>query len=462
MSAITIEYSHPRPSTAERRKPPKASIENLIQSIKGMVSVSEALRIFGAGVVIASMSLFLLQGWNEGNDINRYLLLLAQTALLTTGGIALSHGLKETKGARVFFGLSLISIPVNFTILSALVYSVFQLDGALTTYPGYATWQIDSIASIALTLTGACFVLVPTALFCFAIMARHSAKQLALHFLPLNLLLLIPVRESMLAGGIAMASIVYGLWVARKLGAKDKALQTPEGRFALATLFIPTGILLFRSMYFYSVDSLMIAMLGTAAFVALRQAALYPDRSPLVANSLDILSLPVALITAGALIDSTTGIGIALAAPATALLFSIMAGDVLRRSASQVVSRTAAGSINLALATGFMASVAIDASVITAIASALIGLAMVLCGRWFTHRPSIFAGSATLIAAAIFGFEPFVMLVVEANWMSLAAIGASAIALGSLIERHGVTAKLKLVDWSERLTVSREGVVIEE
>ena len=70
-------------------------VENVLQSLRNFATLSEALRILGASVLLASMSVFLLQGWNEGNDVRRYLLLLTQTGLLTAAGFAMSHGLKE-------------------------------------------------------------------------------------------------------------------------------------------------------------------------------------------------------------------------------------------------------------------------------------------------------------------------------------------------------------------------------
>ena len=197
--------------------PSRYTVDGIMQSLRNVASVSEVLRILGAAVIIASMSLFLLQGWSEGNDITRYLKLLAQTGLLGLGGLALSHGLKEAKGARIFFGLALISIPANFTILGALLYSVIQIDGGLTTYPSFATWQIGDVANIGLTMAGALAVLLPVTLFCFAIMARHSAKALTLHFIALNLLLLIPVRLSVAAGAIALAGTFYAVWALRRM-----------------------------------------------------------------------------------------------------------------------------------------------------------------------------------------------------------------------------------------------------
>ena len=190
----------------------RLSIDGLMQSVRNVATLSEALRILGAGVILVSMSVFLLQGWNEGNDIRRYLLLLTQTGLLGAAGFAMSHLVKETKGARLFFGLALVSIPANFTILGALLYSVFQWDGGLTTYPGYADWRIEDVASIGVTMTAAMLVLVPVTLFCFAIMARHSAKRLSLHFLLLNALLLLPVRGSVAAARSLLPGLFMRCW----------------------------------------------------------------------------------------------------------------------------------------------------------------------------------------------------------------------------------------------------------
>jgi hypothetical protein len=323
------------------------SVDSIMQSVRNFATLSEALRILGATVILASMSVFLLQGWNEGNDISRYLLLLAQTGLLAAAGFAMSHGLKEAKGARIFFGLALVSIPANFTILGALLYSVFQWDGGLSTYPGYATWQIENIANIGLTLGGAMVVLLPVTLFCFAIMARHSTKALSLHFVALNALLLLPIRSSMAAGTIALLGIVYALYMVGRMTARDRSLKTGEGKFALMTLFIPLGIILFRSMYFYKVDSLMIAMVSLALFLSARQVSLFPDRSERLASFLEMLSLPFAMVAALALTDAfephlVNGLDVTLFAVA----YTALALDVLRRTGSKFLRKSIGVSIS--------------------------------------------------------------------------------------------------------------------
>lgn len=441
---------------------PGLDVQRIVESLKSVATVSEMLRILGAAVILASMSLFLMQGWSDGNDIRRYLLLLTQTGLLAAAGFALSHGLRETRGARVFFGLALISIPANFTILGALVYSVIQLDGALSTYPGFATWRIDDVAGIGVTMLGAFALLTPVAMFCYAIMARHSAKALTLAFLPLNMLLLVPVRESVVAGALALAGTACALWVAGRLSRQDAALATAEGRFALMTLFIPVGIVLFRSMYFYDVDSLMVAMLAGALFLALRPVAVSPERHRVLAAAADIASLPLALVAACAACGSLDFLDGEVLAPLAALLYAAMATDVLRRTANRIVSAFTAFTISLFVAGGFVLSVVIDASVATALVAMLAGVLLGLGGSWLGSRSAMVAGVSTMLAAAALGFEPLAELVMASSWIALAGFGAAAIALGSVIERHGVRLKLFVVERAGALRQQREQTVLDD
>jgi len=431
------------------RSSSRFSVDRIMASFKNFATVSEALRILGAAVLLSSMSMFLLQGWNEGNDINRYLMLLAQTGLLAAGGFAMSHGLGEAKGARVFFGLALVSIPANFTILGALLYSVVQWDGGLTTYPSFASWQIDDIARLGLTVGGAMAVLLPATLFCYAIMARQSSKMLSLHFVLLNLLLLLPIRSSLAAGSIALAGTIYALYVVARLVRQDHALKTGEGKFALTTLFIPAGIILFRSMYLYQFDSLMVAMLSTALLLAARQASTFPDRNPRVAMVLEVLSLPLALVIAfsttnafGSILDS------ALHAPLFAMIYTGLALDIVRRTDSRVLAKLTGMTISLFVALSFTLNVAIDQDALTAILSIVAGVVMLLAGASLGRLSAVFGGILMLLAGLLFGFEPIVDLVVMSDWIDLAIFGAAAIALGSVLDRHGVAIKLRLANWA--------------
>jgi len=433
------------------------SKESILQSLQNFATISEALRFLGAGVLVASMSVFLLQGWNEGNDIRRYLLLLSQTGLLAASGFALTYGLKETKGARIFFGLALISVPANFTILSALLYSVMQWDGALGSYPAYATWQITDMANIGLTFAGAMVVLIPVTMFCFAIMARHSSTRLSAHFLLLNSLLLLPIRSSTAVGMVALLGTVYALYAVGKLVRNDGALRTPEGKFALATLFIPTGIILFRSMYFYQMDSLLIAMLSTAVFLATRQISLFPDRNQRVAVLLDLVSLPIALIAAFSLTDAfSRSVPWEFQAPIFAVTFAVMALDVARRTDSRRLATTAGVAVSLLTSTSFIFSVSISGSALGAFLCLLAGVSMVLVGRALKDRIATAAGGLTVLAGVAFGFSEFVELIFDSSWIELAIFGATSIALGSLLDRHGASLKMRLGSWLNELGKARQ------
>ena len=452
----------------ERRSSPASparsrfSVDSVMQSIRNVATLSEALRILGAGVILASMSVFLMQGWSGGNDISRYFLLLAQTGLLGAAGFAMSHVVKETKGARLFFGLALVSIPANFTILGALLYSVFQWDGGLGTYPGFADWRIEDVANIGMTMGAALLVLVPMSLFCFAIMARHSAKPLALNFLLLNALLLLPIRSSLAAGVIALAGVVYALTVVSKLTRKNLALKTGEGKFALATLFIPLGIILFRSMYFYQVDSLMVAMLTLVLFLVARQVSLFPDRNPRVAVALELVSWPLAVVFAAALTDSfAASLAAGLAAPTFALVYTALVLDLIRRTDSRSLSRALSVSITLAIAASFTLSVVMSQTGLTALLSIVAGVSLLLWGAAGKQLGNVVAGILTTTAGVLFGLDAIVALVIDSSWIDLAIFGASAIALGSVLDRHGVAIKLRLTQWYHRNRDDNEASALE-
>ncbi|MDJ0759039.1 MAG: hypothetical protein QNJ19_06540 [Woeseiaceae bacterium] len=447
-------------STSTRNS--RFSVDSVMQSIRNIATLSEALRILGAGVILASMSVFLMQGWSGGNDISRYLLLLAQTGLLGAAGFAMSHVVKETKGARLFFGLALVSIPANFTILGALLYSVFQWDGGLATYPGFADWRIEDVANIGITMGAALLVLVPMALFCFAIMARHSAKPLALNFLLLNAMLLLPIRSSLAAGVIALTGVVYALFTVAKLLRKDRALKTGEGKFALMTLFIPLGIILFRSMYFYQVDSLMIAMLAMVLFLVARQASLFPDRNPKVAVALELLSWPLAMVFAVALTDAFASmLATGLAAPLFALAYSALALDIIRRTGSRSLGTAVRVSITIAIALSFSFSVVMTPTGLTALLSVVAGTTLLLWGAAGKQPGNVIAGIITVAAGVLFGLEAIVQLVVRSSWIDLAVFGASAIALGSLLDRHGVAIRLRLSQWYGNAREDKEESALE-
>jgi len=75
------------------------------------------------------------------------------------------------------------------------------------------------------------------------------------------------------------------------------------------------------------------------------------------------------------------------------------------------------------------------------------GTLLVLAGLATRSHTTLFAGVITMIASAVFGFDPLLQLVVNSSWVDLAIFGACAIALGSVLDRHGVAINLRLAEW---------------
>lgn len=459
MSTLTASQDSLEPY-AQASGAPEQNVAGVIAAIRNAASLSQLLRILGAAVIVASMSLFLLQGWHDGNDTMRYLKLLAQTGLLGLGGLALSYGLKEAKGARVFFGLALVSVPANFTILGALIYSLIQLDGGLTTYPAFATWEIGNVSSIALTTLGAIAVLVPVSRFCFAVMARNSARTLTLHFAALNLLLLVPARLPVVASGVALVGTLYAFWAIRRLRPRDPALTTAEGRFALTALFIPVGIVLVRSLMFYDVDALTVAVLSTTTYFALRYMAMYPGRRPPVAAALDGLSLPAGALTSLALMDAIPHtVDVELMLPFGGLVVAAFGFDVLLRSPNRGIQHFAAFAISAAVGLGFALPIFFSASAFSVVAGLVAAAVLMLLGTSVLGRSGIAFGALIGLTTLWLGFDAVLDVVSSANWITWAVLGASAILLGSVIERHGAALRLRTDEWMRALNARREAVL---
>ncbi|WP_156100022.1 hypothetical protein [Nitrosococcus oceani] len=65
----------------------------------------------------------------------------------------MGHWLRENKGARLLLLLALVSVPVNFAILGAFIYSASHVSEV--TYPVFATWQAEGLMATPIFMCGA-------------------------------------------------------------------------------------------------------------------------------------------------------------------------------------------------------------------------------------------------------------------------------------------------------------------
>ena len=457
MSQYSELFSSNMESSQPNKAIPSSRLQQVMTSMQRFATLSEMLRILGAAIMVGGMSLFLMQGWHEGNDLSRYFTLLAHTLLLTAGGFCLSHFLKEYKGARLFFGLSLISVTANFAILGALIYSVIQLDGMLGQYPGFATWIVNDPSSVSMTIIGAAIVLIPVTLLAYSIMARRSARWLTATYLLANACLLIPVRSSIWASVLGVTIVIAALYMIKQKGEEDERLSTFEGRFSKITLFIPAGILFARSWYLYHMDALAITALSTAAFVLLRHLALKLNSDSGLRGLIDVASMPLVVTTA-----SSFAAGVEhwlpsdLLIPVFALAAVPMTLDLVHRSEGHRRSHVFGLMGALLLCSAFALNELVSDGFAIGLVNFAGCLAVLVYAYWIKQRWAVYVAAFATACLALKHLADFVLWFDFYNWITLSVIGALAIILASVLDRHGASIKLKIERFRQRKALGQQ------
>ncbi len=426
---------------------PGKSHQGIFESLKNFTNMSRLLRVTGAMAVIASMSAFLMQDWSGGSDLTRYYLMLTQTILLAAGGFGLSFLMKENKGGRVFFGLSLVSITANFAILGALIFSQVQWFGSVGQYPEFLTWQTTSVASLSTAIASALIAMVPIALFSYMVFSRKHSKRLLSLFVFSNLLLLIPVRDSLMVGVVVLASAMIPLWFLRKRMFSETSLKTPEGMFAIATIFMPGLVMLVRSFWLYQVDAVLLVMLGSIMFLMLRIFSTPLEDNAYLKQILNWTAVGTAGfvayhsgIASHALVPEVYGVSVMGA------IFAALTLDVASRAGKYKPLFLTTAVSGLLLCQYFL--LLIKGGAVSAVLLLIAGLIVMGVAHTHKSRSMLVAGLVT----ALIGFSHQLlntMINIDfTNWATLAVLGVSAIIIASLIERHGVVLKHKWEKWS--------------
>lgn len=403
------------------------------------------LRIAGTGALLIAMYSFLVKGWENGNDIIRYLLMLGHTGIIAAIGLASGHWLKESKGARLLLTLAVVSVPANFAILGALIYSKTALLSYVV-YPHLVTWSVDSLSTAVFTTVGALVVLIPATLLGFTVLARSVSKKLSILFLLSSAMLLIPVRDPQIIGilalGLTLAIIAFGRNIARG----QTSLQTTEGSTALFLQLVPLSILLGRSLLLYSVDTFLLAILSGAIFVILRQSSLVlTGRSKLriTMEGLSILpAITIGLSLIGVLIDIPFFPNVVVI-PLSALVSAGMIYDIAHRAQAKakfyrlisVLVVTGAMLVNLLLHFDFSGG----------LLCTLTGLCLAQLG-YKLHQQNLFVSGVLLFGLG--GMQQLYEIGLHfdfGNWSSLTLLGIFAIVIASTIESKGPVIKARLM-----------------
>lgn len=426
-------------------RPPSRLMERLARYLE----LGALLRLAGAGLVVAGVVVFLLQRWQDGNDLFRYGLLLGQTALLTALGFATNRWLAEPKSARLFLGLGLVSAAASFTILGALIYSIAPLDRTVADYPGFAAWQLGSAGPLWTLAPATGALLLAVAAIGFRVLARERFKLLTTLFFANGSLLLIPARDPAIAAALALAAGVAGMFLLGRWSRESRSLATPEGVAARILAMSPLLILAVRTGLLYNAGAVSAASLALLIYFVFRQSALLVHERSRLRN---LLEWPAALAVIG-----------------TGLAVTAISEDLVRYAWDTEAMLLAMSLVSWA---GFLDLARISArnrkrfhrlAVVLPLLSALLALLqntefsralllILVCavGAWIAHRGGLPKSLRASVVGLVAGGVALVVEGIDAadlgGWLGLALFGIAVIILAAAVERHGE--RIKALLWS--------------
>jgi len=424
-----------------------AYLARAMKAIREGASIAGILRMAGAGLMVFSLSLFLMQGVDASSDLHRYLLLLGQTALLTGAGFAVGLLLKEPRGARVFFSLALISIPANFAVLGGMIYSITPLDTFITQYPTYASWQSTSIRELVIAGAAALAVLIPMAVFCFAVLARHASWWLSATYLGASALLLVPLRESLSTTVISSVCALAVVLILSRQHVKRSRRSTGEEQFARILLFVPAALMLGRSATLYSIDFHFALAIIITVYFMLRRVVTLQSEKPFLTTLVQVLTAICALMVAFMV---TTLIGENFSFVAPLLLFSLvwlaLNLDLVRFIDSARIRQLIHGSWAITNTLSVIIGTLIFSVTDGFTQNLAIAIVILVASTLTRQTLGAVLGAVTVLGVlAINGSHLFAFLV-DTGWAGIAIAGAATIVSGSLLERFWPVLKLRLIN----------------
>ena len=405
------------------------------------------LRTMGALVVALSLSAFLFQGWDQVDDLQRYLMLLGQSVLLALLGIGCERLLREAKGARTFFVLALVAVPINFAIVGALLFAPYA---ATLDLPTALTWRAEDPGRIVTVGALALPLLAAGTLYALRRLTMGSVIALGALFLLLNGLLLVPTREPAHIAWLLLVASVAAVVGARIIGRDDPTHFTVEGRLARALLFVPALILAARNLWLHAADQFLLTAAALSLFLLMRAVTLELPATSAWRRFLEPLSLLPAILTASgvaalltdvALVDGGVRYTLALLT-LSALLLELSTRTVNRPPYRGLAALTAGGGLSLNLL--------LFGGLINAFTTLIVGVALIALAILKRQRTPLVLGALAAASGLLYLTIQVFTLFHLGTWSGLALLGIAAIIAASLIERHGGKLRDKSEDWKER------------
>lgn len=411
------------------------------------------LRLLGAAVLLASLSIFLFQGWLSSGDLYRYVVLIGFSALLSGAGLASSHVIGDNVSARLFMAIALCAVVVDFAVAGGLVYSAWNVGTAGRHFPTFATWRLASGATTAAAVAAACIVLTPIAWMAMRALARQTATILTRLFLLSCAGLLVPVRdENIIAlGAITLGAVLIAALAA--VGRRELGLTTTEGRYARAVVLLPVLVMLGRQIYLYAAGPVVVTTVSLIVYMAIRQLVSESKPESRVRSILEHAAVVPAVATgwgAAAMAANVWPNHVGIVLPAFSFTFACLLFDLsVRSSASGPALRRLASQV---IAWGMCINVFAYPSALAAIAGVCAGLGVTVHGYSIQQRPVLACGVATFAVALGYQIWLASHLFALSSWGVLAVLGILAILAAAVLDRHGVALRARLAGWQRHIS----------
>jgi len=411
------------------------------------------LRTGGTAALVIALAQFLLIGVHVDNDLQRFGLLLSQTGLFTGCAFMLQRFLQDTRSARLLLGVALVSVVAGFAVLGAMLYATFPLDGgpvpvdgsgswpdASSSVDGLATftqWQAGSAIETLIAAAVATLVLLPTARFGFAVLARDSAGRLTTLTALASLALLVPVRDPLLTGLIAAVTLLAVAAAQRGMADRDPTLTTAEGRFARAIPFLPAGVVIARTVLLYEVDAGLVLPLALAAWFVMRNALMAPSRSARFQDAGYAVGVIVIAVAAVSLLVCLEPL-LDTASIALMTLVTCLGAFELRRHVATTPTVRRFDTAALLLAALLLSSITVVSSALRFPEIWVILATLPLIGFAAATRRPVIAVLLTCLMGwqSLMVVEHLLALLTGHGWQSLVGVGLVAIVSAGWIERR--------------------------
>jgi hypothetical protein len=397
--------------------------------------VTAFLRWAGTVTLAVSALSFMVQGLEGFGPSYGNWIISGFIVVLCLCGLICGYWMKETRGARLFFGLATAFLTVQFSQISTLIYR-YVMPRFEEIPPALSWWRVDPMpisvfASIVITSLILTAIVVPTS---FSILARSQARRLTLGFLAGNALIMNPSRNNFLVAVISVALYIGLRIVTRRSIAEDPVHRTPEGLAALAILWIPFAIIGGRGFFYADHWTLFCLIFGISAVTLLL------DMRPLaktaaarfLTQSLGTLSAIVAWLLAAqeisfriSLIQGYEILWVMLPLAFLLHLIAIPAGNLgfRYRAGSALVAGFAA--------LGFLLS---NPVTIASFVCLLTGIALTASGLNNKEKIPFISGLICFASGVLFNLKFALDLYHTFPWASCAALGLVVLLLASYID----------------------------